>query len=332
MNCIAALLIQGSAQIFSKKVEMLYNLVYDVLNFMKTKKASVEANSNNRRKSNLKVNIQKGDVEMDFVALDDLMEEEEDAQIELPADLNQVVPSAKRRSQHFKASVNLFLNYDLPSNLSYEDSTKNQTTNFKLSSCVAHESGTLLLQEGDQILIESVRSLRTARPQSLLTPNSKTRQTLDVHTPPAVITDIQQQEPENNGMDDNDGFGGGGGFDDDNDYYNNMNDHRENPIVPDMPQMEDLILSEKNLIAQIGGTTTTASTNNQQSPSHYNSFHLAANQSSNLSNFFQPLDDVWEPLDPHSEDKTSKKPFKLSKLLSQILDLILTLYSYRKRF
>eukprot|EP01080_Neovahlkampfia_damariscottae_P010762 gene10762-3381_t len=144
----AALIIQGSACIYSKKVEYLYTLVFDILNHIIEKKTK-KSQQQDENKTNKQSDDDWLNESIDFLPLDDV-DEEEDEKIDLPF-------SDTSKNHLFKPKINF------PSNLGYEDHKTRESTNFKLNSCSIHPSGALLLQESDKTLLGQSFNSNTSR-------------------------------------------------------------------------------------------------------------------------------------------------------------------------
>jgi len=293
----AALLIQGSTGVFSRKVEFLYSLTFEVLNRLIEKRTAAGKNSeiNNEateetsdeglsKKRKKKKSIEdEFDIDfVEFLPLDDIPQGTS-SQIDLPLDACSI-----RHKKSIYSSK-----FDLPLGLQYENTMSKQTTNFKMTSLHMDPSGALLLQQGDKFLFSSMKkSSAGEKDKSLIVT--------------FIEPQLQQQQGESN-MDLD--FGGAG---DDLDFegpviskQGNLNNHHQPSVAT--PQKANW---ERNL---------TGSQNQRPSRHHNIKPHsIVANEVNGVA--------AWEPLDPHNANGDDlpigkKKTTRIPRVLKEELFL-----------
>lgn len=168
----AALLIQGSACIYSKKVEYLHALVFQALDFVADKKRQEDAAANG-----LIVDDEDGQDEATFLALDDCLDEAESTAIDLDdADFFKSLAAGPSADADFDAGVDMVdvtndeaaalrQNVDAPParvNLAHsallqmiQGKDGGEGVEYKMSSCSVHPSGALVLDAADVNSLDS---------------------------------------------------------------------------------------------------------------------------------------------------------------------------------
>ncbi|GAB5360986.1 hypothetical protein AAMO2058_000675500 [Amorphochlora amoebiformis] len=140
----AALLIQGSAYIYSKKVEFLYSLIYQCLDIVSRrvnrvkKKSSVDAEG-----ADADAVVQ---AEAEFLMLDDHLDEAKNIDLQ----------ESKEDTYQNKRNMTLVVRAPLSAlNTKSARSAKRQDANdYKISEYSVHANGALLLEEGDSKLVD----------------------------------------------------------------------------------------------------------------------------------------------------------------------------------
>ena len=168
----AALLIQGSACIYSKKVEYLHALVFQALDFVADKKRQEDAVANG-----LTVDDDDGQDEATFLALDDCLDEAEpsaidlddadffkslaggaDADVDLDVSMdivdaaNQDAVASKQQNSNATPTINLAHSALLQM---IQGKDCGDGVEYKMSSCSVHPSGALVLDAADVNSLDS---------------------------------------------------------------------------------------------------------------------------------------------------------------------------------
>lgn len=164
----AALLIQGSTGVFSRKVEFLYSLAFEVLSRLIEKRTSAGKNSDaneedieglSRKRKKKKSIEDEFDIDfVEFLPLDDIPQGTS-SQIDLPLDASSI-----RHKKSIYSSK-----FDLPLGLQYENTMNKQTTNYKMNSLFMDPSGALLLQQSDKFLFSSMKKSSVGEKDKSLT-------------------------------------------------------------------------------------------------------------------------------------------------------------------
>lgn len=163
----AALLIQGSACIYSKKVEYLYTLVYQTLDLIASKKRLQQASSVDDQGKDKDASFRDDSVE--FLSLDDikeaknidLKEDEDDSKNEgsqiVPRTPLALLPLGEKDKQDVL--------------LSRTGEVLGSRNDFKMNTCTVHASGTLLLDMTHLALLDSsFKRLMTSTPSDVQEP------------------------------------------------------------------------------------------------------------------------------------------------------------------
>ncbi|XP_022257170.1 condensin-2 complex subunit H2-like [Limulus polyphemus] len=142
----AALLIQGSTCVYSKKVEYLYNLVFQMLDLLSSKKKLIQQGSVDEQGKDKDVTFGNQSNDIDFLSLDDLKEQKN-------LDLVEDFSNGNKRKPGIK-----FLPRTPTSLIPLEESEKGNITlynrkgevlgnkhDFRVNMCNLHRSGALLL-------------------------------------------------------------------------------------------------------------------------------------------------------------------------------------------
>jgi condensin-2 complex subunit H2 len=145
----AALLIQGSACVYSKKVEYLYHMLYQTLEVLIEKRK-------NRIKSSVNEDGLDGDVTdllqddmPTLLPLDDLLIESDNIQMN-----ENDIPKVNPLTRMMRA----------PTSLLSAGASEGEATKFKISDCIVHSSGTLLLSDNEHRLVNSNFKLTPSLP------------------------------------------------------------------------------------------------------------------------------------------------------------------------
>jgi len=162
----AALLIQGSTAIYSRKVELLYQLVYQALDLISSDKAGSASKKGKAVQSGLWAPIP--DTE-ELLTIDHLIKEGRNIVLDA---------NAPEQRQAMQRRVPLFL---MPRNK--EDRQKQE---FRIQGCTVHHTGAYLLQESDSKLLDDLLacddSMRRSCPDEPLVP-----------APPSAVQDLDRQ-------------------------------------------------------------------------------------------------------------------------------------------
>ena len=132
----AALLIQGSTAIYSRKVELLYQLVYQALDLLSSTKATRDPRKGKTITTGLWGPIPETD---ELLTIDHLIKEGKNIQLD---------PNHCEQRQGMQRRVPLFL---MP-----RDKNDRRKQEFRISSCTVHASGAYLLQESDAVLLDQL--------------------------------------------------------------------------------------------------------------------------------------------------------------------------------
>eukprot|EP01097_Dermamoeba_algensis_P008974 TRINITY_DN6186_c0_g1_i1.p1 TRINITY_DN6186_c0_g1~~TRINITY_DN6186_c0_g1_i1.p1 ORF type:complete len:622 (-),score=203.35 TRINITY_DN6186_c0_g1_i1:18-1883(-) len=152
----AALLIQGSACIYSKKVEYLHALLFQTLNFLNEKKKSQATSS--IRADGVDEDVYDEEERTEYLNLDDQLEEAEDIDlddslIQTPSQQNQLqrlgeVAGGGRSSElrgSFRGAPFFAIN----------DTSDPNKSDFRINTCSVHSSGALLLEGEDRFNLDN---------------------------------------------------------------------------------------------------------------------------------------------------------------------------------
>eukprot|EP00747_Dinoflagellata_sp_TGD_P166561 gnl/TRDRNA2_/TRDRNA2_189519_c0_seq1.p1 gnl/TRDRNA2_/TRDRNA2_189519_c0~~gnl/TRDRNA2_/TRDRNA2_189519_c0_seq1.p1 ORF type:complete len:719 (+),score=164.01 gnl/TRDRNA2_/TRDRNA2_189519_c0_seq1:51-2159(+) len=160
----AALLIQGSTAIYSRKVELLYALVYQALDLLACDKSKVEALKKGKAvQTGLWSPIPESD---ELITIDHLIKEGRNTLLDQSGMCQRDVRNRR---------VPLFL---MPR--SRDDRHKSE---FRISNCTIHSSGAYILQESDSRLLEKIMTtIGSSQPSDALVP-----------APPQVVPELDQR-------------------------------------------------------------------------------------------------------------------------------------------
>ncbi|XP_072033087.1 condensin-2 complex subunit H2-like [Amphiura filiformis] len=162
----AALLIQGSACIYSKKVEYLYALVYQTLDLLASKKRLQQATSLDAEGRDKDAEFQE-DKEAEFLSLDDMDEAKNIDMKELDMDINMNVVKILTRTPLSLMKLTE-PDQDLPL-VSRKGEVFGKKSDFRLNTSVIHGSGALILDLSHlSRLEESLRRHPMSTPVGLL--------------------------------------------------------------------------------------------------------------------------------------------------------------------
>jgi condensin-2 complex subunit H2 len=199
----AALLIQGSACVYSKKVEYLYNLLYHTLEAVVEKK---------RKGQQTKSSINNEGVDLDalfsdepfLLPLDDHIRESKN--IDLDDAKHGDEDGDDYESYAVKRSKSL-ITRSFSATLMVDDNSAKGEPTYKISSCVLHESGALLFGERDgDLLDDSVQHLQThlpfGSPQALMLqasarkgpPSETDKKAKRMSAPLAPMDDMEEED------------------------------------------------------------------------------------------------------------------------------------------
>lgn len=139
----AALLIQGSTAIYSRKVELLYQLVFQALDLLAVEKGKTDSSQQPKKgKASLQAGLWSSIADTEeLLTIDHLIKEGRNI------DLDQSAPEQRQAPQR---RVPLFL--------MARDSAEKRKREFRISSCTVHQTGVYLLQESDSKLLDSLLS------------------------------------------------------------------------------------------------------------------------------------------------------------------------------
>ncbi|XP_031572907.1 condensin-2 complex subunit H2-like [Actinia tenebrosa] len=272
----AALLIQGSACIYSKKVEYLYTLVYQTLDLIASKKRLQQAVSVEDRGPDNDVTL---GGEEEFLSLDDIQESKnidlKDDDYNIKNEASQIIPRTPL------ALIPLGERDRQDMLLSHTGEVLGSRNDFKMNTCTVHSSGALLLDLGNLTLADSsFRRLPTSTPQPtcgiLQQETCKDQQDHQPLEEPA--TDNQFPVPDTNMYNDgddgyDDGDAGGG--------------------AEEMYQ-QDVCEADQG----------------EQEPSRMELRRRDKQQQQQYQPQKLQVQDSWELLDPHNPGKHDEKPFR----------------------
>lgn len=146
----AALMIQGSTNVYSKKVEYLYRLVNTILDHILKQKRIPKEKTNgirNRKKS-------EEDLFDSFELLDDQLEDVDENLINLKEEnVMNAINFEKKKTKDLSALYSVYA----PRNLSYKNMAISEITNYKLMNCEVDNSGALLLDRTDVELLGLIK-------------------------------------------------------------------------------------------------------------------------------------------------------------------------------
>ncbi|KAJ5067122.1 condensin-2 complex subunit h2 [Anaeramoeba ignava] len=180
----AALLIQGSACVYSKKVEYLYNLLYQTLDLLTEKRKNQKSkNLSNKEDGDEDMNLENEEEEQ-FLVLDDNLKIDKNIDLEDSFDINQILGISDRTTNRTRNKTKITENkIKLLSRtpIYLLGSTENQQSKanieYYMTNCLIHPTGTLLLDERDLLTFGSeLNSLTNQKINRsfLQTPKNKT--------------------------------------------------------------------------------------------------------------------------------------------------------------
>ncbi|KAL3132422.1 hypothetical protein ABBQ32_008980 [Trebouxia sp. C0010 RCD-2024] len=213
----AALLIQGSACVYGKKVEYLHSLVYEALEFIAEKKRRASKGPSNQQQAD----CDDLDDEEQFLSLDDVLEE--GTGIDMDQTSTNAIPAAIRPPAALLA-------LESTSSASGGDG---DAGNYRISRCSVHHSGALLLEGRDgEFLDAQLCSTSTAASTQLQQPPAGSG---PAH--PAMDEAQQGQELGHDGPGSfEDDYNDGGGGDDGDDYMHQEAADHHHTDLPDGAQ------------------------------------------------------------------------------------------------
>ncbi|XP_064635218.1 condensin-2 complex subunit H2-like [Lineus longissimus] len=203
----AALLVQGSACVYSKKVEYLYSLAYQVLDLVSCKK-KLNQKASVDRQGNDKDTTFRNDVEEDFLSLDDITEHGN-------TDLKRGI-DGKATIQDLPNTPLVLIKLDADmkgenSLLSRKGEVLGNKNDFKMNTSNLHMTGTMMLDLTHLALLEATIRHTFTTPQTLL------QEDQEINRSGAIDMDVLLGDPTIEPMDaQNDSACGDdlGGFDD----------------------------------------------------------------------------------------------------------------------
>lgn len=269
----AALLIQGTACVYSKKVEYLYALVYQVLDLLSSKKKLQQASSvdENGDDNDATLPGRKNEDE-EFLTLDDI-KEHKNIDLKHGEDENETLSFVHTIPRTPTALVPME-DTDKGENplLSRAGEILGSRNDFKMNTCTIHASATMLLDMSHLSLLEnSIRNHPSSTPHPTLVITEPAGE--EPNAKPEEANDVQVDEGlQDMSMDDNEG-----GFD-----------------ASDAPQdmAEDVETKDKCQAGEDGV---------RQSERIKEKVAKAP---------LKPVIDPWIPMDPHQADVMLEKPFK----------------------
>lgn len=288
----AALVIQGSACVYSKKVEYLYALVYQTLDLIASKKRLQQASSVDDQGKDKDASFR--DDATEFLLLDDIKEAKN-------IDLKEDEDDTEREALHIVPRTPLAL---VPLGakdkedvlLSRTGEVLGSRNDFKMNTCAIHASGTLLLDLTHLSLLDgSFKRLMTSTPAAMQDPQPGP----DDQRSNQVATDGVTSADDLNLPEMDDNFDQPELMDDDNaiDDYNDDNGNNE--------EVEELTEERRALRAR-----------DAQEPKHVQQL---------------PFKDPWEMLDPHDPSAWKDTPFKKVKPFKKPLSATSQKKKKRKR-
>lgn len=294
----AALLIQGSACIYSKKVEYLYTLVYQTLDLIASKKRLQQASSVDDQGKDKDASF-RDDIE-EFLPLDDIKEAKN---IDLKEDENDF----QRKSSQIVPRTPLAL---LPLGekdkedvlLSRTGEVLGRRNDFKMNTCIIHASGALLLDMTHLSLLDSsFTQVMNPAPSAPQDPQPAHEQ----QPGNQVVVDDANLEPVDLPCAE-------------------FDSHFDTPEL-----MDDDVFPE-NFGDQGNENGENAAENEQDGHEERRAMRargpMQPEQVNNL-----PSKDHWKMLDPHEPDVSKNKPFKKGKPFKKPLSLVQQSKKKRKR-
>eukprot|EP00743_Colponemidia_sp_Colp-15_P007514 GILK01008121.1.p1 GENE.GILK01008121.1~~GILK01008121.1.p1 ORF type:complete len:713 (-),score=122.65 GILK01008121.1:68-2164(-) len=278
----AALLIQASACVWSKKVEYVYALVYKALDLILDKKKNdrteTAADASRDPESMFSSEVDQ------FLELDDVLVEGQ--KINLDDSLTDEDSLTQWRSKHALLRTPLAL---MPNkqDIASESSSSFKRSEFKTSSCTIHESGAILLEERSPTLTDRYLEMLLNHGMSSLRPTTRS-----VLVPATTTGDYQTHTDHQSVMQDGEGpmvEAYVGAIDDDDD------DHDDGGVSYPMDAFQDV--AEGVLQQDVHSLETSTM---QAVPSANNHVDMSAEEEV----------DPWAPLDPHDSGTTVLRPLK----------------------
>lgn len=281
----AALLIQGSACVYSKKVEYLYSLLYQTLDALidkrhKQKQSSIRADGTD---SDLDAILSRLEDDSELLALDDELNEAKNI------DLNEKNSTQLDQSyNNDRVNTNVILRpaMSLLNQALTTEEKQDGAQSFKISNCLVHSSGALLLEEKEMHQLDpSFRRIHSVSD-------------LPFGSPKALLLEHKQNMSMNNSveMQPFDGFG-----DDDDDHGGDIGyEHAEHGNEDNAMDVSTDAASNAPVAAA-----------NKKSVRFADDSVLAVAQAE--PEYVAPMDDPWALLDAHestSPASSSVRPFR----------------------
>lgn len=278
----AAMVIQGSACVYSKKVEYLYTLVYQTLDLLANKKKQKQQGNNEGNENEEDSGGHDGEDE-EFLTLDDIQEhkniilkEESDDKCILP------VPQMPLSLIPFDDSGK----GDKPL-LSKSGEVLASRTDFKMNTCSVHSTGTLLLDLTHLALLE--KSLQMSFSSTHESMHIDNQDSVPVHINP--VQDIPQgtdsvfEPPQDEDMPEIEDAG------------DDLPPADEVDGAP--PDMETATEGPENVTVEVGVRKSARNKQVRIVPP-------------------KPVINLWEPIEPHDPGKISERPFRKGKSFLKI--------------
>lgn len=290
----AAMVIQGSACVYSKKVEYLYTLVYQTLDLLANKKKQKPQGDDDG--NNDEDGTDRNGEDEEFLTLDDIQEhkniilkEESDDKSILP------VPQMPLSLIPFDDSEK----GDKPL-LSKSGEVLASRNDFKMNTCLVHTTGTLLLDMTHLALLEKALQMSfSSQHESLHT---------DQHPPDSVQTAEHVNEANNISVDDGD-----------------------NDLVFDVPPRDDLGMEIGGVTGDgpdtqtdevDGGPPEQDMPNQSENGAGDVASEVGIKKSARQKQVKiippKPIINMWEPIEPHDPGKIAERPFRKGKSFLRI--------------
>jgi len=291
----AALLIQGSACVYSRKVEYLYNLVYQTLELVSLKRKPLQS-SVDEDGVDKDVNLQKEEDD-ELLTLDDLRESKD-------IDLREDDRFSRNRAVLLpRTPVAFWTHLDKSFTSSKVDLVSangdiiGKRDDFKMNTSIIHDSGALILDSSDFQLMDNNLNL-IPRSERIWTPSKLANKIRDNNHQ-------NNQNNQNNNDENNHQRQDDSGFDfDDNDYGNNdENNHINNQNNND---------ENNNNIDNYDDNHLTINRPSWQSDTFGGFGNRAENES--IGGYVDP----WAMIDPHQTGAFPEKPFKKARIAKNV--------------
>jgi len=330
----AALLIQGSACIYSRKVEYLYALLYQTLDALidQKKKKNAPASSLTANGDDLDARLLLSDQEHALLDLDDTMvdganidlKEEDlavDEELQLHASFAHEDSFAAQQQERQKTLIiraplsllsdNLALKSAEAGGKQLDDAQRAQqalASAFKISACVMHSSGALLLEENERHMLQANDRLEleptVVQRMGLTATPGQVAAALPFGSPRAILlqnlSEADAQAAASAGGDNvttqlEDAFaaagGGGDGFYDDDDHENEMLEHKYDDPEPEHAAAAAAVAGAKKSVRFAA-----------DAEEHDISAEVVAE--------LPTEEDLWAQLDPHDNGALQPRPYR----------------------